>query len=201
MKKLPDEIIPLTVTSPPYGNMRTYGKKDFRYEWDEFTSIAQQLARITMVGGMICWVLRNQIRNKQENCQAEREKMYFVDKLGLRAFQTIIGVPTGCPITNRRHGRYVSNFDYIYVLSKGDPRHVELLRDKPNKCAGKIKNERKVREADGTERVACAGDYEIAKFGYRTNVWSYNTGGGHTATDDHISKDAREFGRGFDCQL
>jgi site-specific DNA-methyltransferase (adenine-specific) len=90
MKELPDNSIPLVVTSPPYGKMRN---NIIPYRWEDFVQIAQQLSRITMVGGVICWVLRNQIVNERENCQAEREKLYFVDELGLWSSHTIIGAP------------------------------------------------------------------------------------------------------------
>ena len=189
MKTLPDNCIPLTITSPPYGNMRTYGDEVGGYDWNVFTAIAEQLARITMVGGVICWVLRNKIHKGSENCQAEREKLHFVDELGLRPFQTIIGAPLGCPITNDRHGRYVANCDYIYVFSKERPRYAHVIRDKRNRRAGAIKSQRLTREPDGTEKVACGGNHVIPEFGLRTNVWQYPVGGCHTATDGALSRD------------
>jgi DNA modification methylase len=47
MKLLPNECIDLTVTSPPYDNLRTY--KGF--EWD-FEATAKELYRVTKKGGV-----------------------------------------------------------------------------------------------------------------------------------------------------
>ena len=59
MKKLPDGCIDLTVTSPPYGTMRNYGGQDFTYE--TFQAIARELFRLTKPGGVVVWIIREQI--------------------------------------------------------------------------------------------------------------------------------------------
>lgn len=46
MRQMPDECIDLTVTSPPYDNLRKYNGFDF-----DFEGIAQELFRVTNVGG------------------------------------------------------------------------------------------------------------------------------------------------------
>ena len=48
MKKLDDNSIDLTVTSPPYDNLREYNGYSF-----DFEAIASELYRITKLGG--CW--------------------------------------------------------------------------------------------------------------------------------------------------
>ena len=53
MKQMPDNCIDLTVTSPPYDNLRTY--KGF--SWD-FKGVAKELFRITKDGGVcVCGLL------------------------------------------------------------------------------------------------------------------------------------------------
>jgi len=190
MKSFPDNCIPLTVTSPPYAQMRTYG--GHAYTWETFTNVATELVRITMEGGVICWVVRNQIVKEEEILQAEREKLFFVDHLGLLPHQTIIGTPCGLPMPQKR--RYASNFDYVYVLTKGRPRNVNIIRDRRNRLFGSIKNNRLIRKANGTARLACGGDYAIAKWGFRSNLWSYSTGGNHTATDRISAKHPARMG-------
>ena len=179
MQSFPDKCIHLTVTSPPYAKMRTYG--GHAYTWETFTSVATQLARITMEGGVICWVVRNQIVNDREVLQSEKEKLYFVEELELWPHQTIIGAPKGVPMPQT--SRYASNFDYVYVLTKGRPRNVNIIRDRRNRLFGEVKNNRLIRMANGTARLACGGEYTIAKWGFRSNIWSYATGGTNTATD------------------
>lgn len=47
MADLPDESIDLTVTSPPYDNLRNYNGYTF-----DFEKIAKQLFRVTKEGGL-----------------------------------------------------------------------------------------------------------------------------------------------------
>ena len=52
LKQLKDECIDLTVTSPPYDDLRKYNG----YSWD-FESIAKELYRVTKKGGVVVWVV------------------------------------------------------------------------------------------------------------------------------------------------
>lgn len=46
MKRMPDECVDLTVTSPPYDNIRKY--HGFTFDIDE---VAKELYRVTKMGG------------------------------------------------------------------------------------------------------------------------------------------------------
>jgi predicted methyltransferase len=48
MKAMPNAVIDLTVTSPPYDNLRTYNGYCFRFE-----EVAQELYRVTKQGGVV----------------------------------------------------------------------------------------------------------------------------------------------------
>ena len=50
---LPDDCIDLTVTSPPYDNMRTYNGNIAQWSHEQFMGIAQELYRVTRPGGCI----------------------------------------------------------------------------------------------------------------------------------------------------
>jgi DNA modification methylase len=52
MKRMPDNFIDLTVTSPPYDNLRQY--KGFKFP---FKHIARHLYRVTKQGGVVVWVV------------------------------------------------------------------------------------------------------------------------------------------------
>ena len=52
MKSLDAEIIDLTVTSPPYDEMREYNKSS-TWNFKIFKKIANQLFRITKKGGVV----------------------------------------------------------------------------------------------------------------------------------------------------
>ena len=58
LKLLPDNYIDLTVTSPPYDNLRTYNGYSF-----DFENIAKELFRVTKQGGVVVWVVGDQTIN------------------------------------------------------------------------------------------------------------------------------------------
>jgi len=70
MQELPDECIPLTVTSPPYDDMREYGGHLF-----DFEAIAQQLYRVTMPGGVVVWVVRDAVVSRGESGTSFRQAL------------------------------------------------------------------------------------------------------------------------------
>ncbi|WP_337677128.1 DNA methyltransferase [Dysosmobacter sp.] len=70
--------------------------------------------------------------------------------------------------------RYGDAFESMYILAKGRPKTVHILKDKPNKWAGtKTWGGLTRREVDGT--LTPKGRKTIQKFGARTNVWHYGT--------------------------
>lgn len=52
LKRLPEGCIDLTVTSPPYDDLRTYDGFVF-----DFEVIARELFRVTKTGGVVVWVV------------------------------------------------------------------------------------------------------------------------------------------------
>ena len=59
MRMLPDECIPLTVTSPPYDGLRKFGGVGW---YDHiFHRMADELWRITMPGGVVVWIVADTI--------------------------------------------------------------------------------------------------------------------------------------------
>src|SRR4051794_24850629 len=72
---LPDDCIPLTVTSPPYDQLRTFG--GVTWNAATFQKIAEELWRITMPGGVVVWVVADTIVNGSETCTSARQKLYF----------------------------------------------------------------------------------------------------------------------------
>ena len=65
MATFPNECIDLTVTSPPYDNMRTYNNT---CEWNfaVFKKVAKELFRITKWGGVIVWVVSDSTNDGTE---------------------------------------------------------------------------------------------------------------------------------------
>lgn len=159
---IPDDSIDLTVTSPPYDNLRTY--RGFVFD---FEAIAQQLWRVTKPGGVVVWIVVDETVDGSETGTSFRQALRFME-IGFKLHDTMIYQKAGVsfPDTNR----YYQNFEYMFVLGKGNVKTFNLLRDRKNLWAGE-KVHSTVRNADGTlTPKVCIGNI-TQKYGVRYNVW------------------------------
>jgi DNA modification methylase len=169
---LPSGLVPLTVTSPPYDNVRDFAA------WD-FERVAEELYRVTNEGGMVCWVVQDGIVKGRRTGTSFRQALQFMS-LGFWMWDELIVVLKSYQLPSRR--RLVSHSHHCFLLTKGRPNTVNLLRDKPNKCAGMMKWSWHRRRSDGSMRRGYWAS-PIAPFGYRSNVWEYATGYHGTTPD------------------
>ena len=72
MAQMPDGFIDLTVTSPPYDNLRKYNG----YEFD-FEPIARELFRVTKKGGAVVWVVCDKTIDGDESGTSFRQALFF----------------------------------------------------------------------------------------------------------------------------
>lgn len=114
MAKLPDGCIDLTVTSPPYDNLRKYNGFEF-----EFEGIARELFRITKDGGVVVWVVGDATIKGSETGSSFKQALFFKE-CGFNLHDTMIWKKTNpIPLT---HNRYEQSFEYMFVFSKGSPK-------------------------------------------------------------------------------
>lgn len=131
LKLLDDECIDLTVTSPPYDNLRTYNGYSF-----DFESIAKELYRVTKQGGVIVWVVGDQTINGSESGTSFRQALYFKE-IGFNLHDTMIWEKNSSTFpANDNSSRYTQIFEYMFVLSKGKLDKSNLIIDKKNKWFG-----------------------------------------------------------------
>jgi site-specific DNA-methyltransferase (adenine-specific) len=120
MSRMPDNFIDLTVTSPPYDNLRDYKGYDF-----DFESIAKELYRITKTGGVVVWIVGDKTKNGSESLSSFKQAIYFVEKCNFLLNDTMIYKRT-CAFPDVV--RYYQDFEYMFVFSKGKPKTINLLR-------------------------------------------------------------------------
>ena len=171
-KGIPDAGVDLVITSPPYDELRAY--KGFVFD---FPGIAAQLWRIVAVGGVLVWVVNDETNNGSETGSSFRQVLTFQD-LGFNIHDTMIYEKNGAPYPDQT--RYYQTFEFMFVLSKGKPKTINLIRDRKNKYLEPWGNRSK-REKDGT--LTAAGTYKGDEFGVRFNIWRINTGLGFSASD------------------
>lgn len=182
MKEIPDGCIDLTVTSPPYDNLRTYNGKIEQWNYDKFQQVAQELFRITKQGGVIVWVVGDATVNGSETCTSFKQALWF-DQLGFNLHDTMIYAKHNPPPTGGKN-RYFQAFEYMFVFSKGRPTTFHPLTEpKRNICNDKRTQRTKSfnRNADGEfVRKTVTLNQGDPK---RRNVWTYLVGGGNTSDD------------------
>jgi DNA modification methylase len=180
---IPDESIDLTVTSPPYDDMRTYNNTIKTKEGDKFSfdfdGVVDQLYRVTKKGGIVVWVVADQVKNGGETGNSFRQALSFMEK-GFLLYDTMIYQKNGAPFPEKK--RYSQVFEYMFIFSKGKPKTVNILKDKKNKWAGHSNFGKRVMRTKNGELKEMP-NFEIAEYGNRFNVWNYSTGKNYSTKD------------------
>jgi site-specific DNA-methyltransferase (adenine-specific) len=162
MAAMPDNFIDLTVTSPPYDNLRTYKGYSF-----DFESVAKELYRVTKQGGVVVWIVGDATVKGSETGTSFKQALYFKE-IGFNLHDTMLYMKTG--ITFPETNRYYNAFEYMFVFSKGKPNATNLLKDRKNISAGgKIHG--KVTQIDGSKVVKNGHGRITKEYGVRWNYW------------------------------
>lgn len=171
LKKLPDNSVDLTVTSPPYDTLRTYGGYEFKFQ-----PTAHELYRVTKLGGVVVWVVGDATVDGSETGSSFKQALGFMD-VGFNLHDTMIYIKRG-GLNSGSLLAYQQKFEYMFVFSKGRPKTINLIRDRANvhtEPRTKLK-----RQADGSYKKQ---EVTIAPLGVRYNVWEYMTGKAHSTKD------------------
>ena len=115
LRTLTSESVDLTVTSPPYDNLRKYKGYSF-----DFEGIAKQLFRVTKEGGVVVWVVSDATANGSETGTSFKQALYFKE-CGFNLNDTMIWRKPNSIPTDKRY-RYQQCFEYMFVFSKGKPK-------------------------------------------------------------------------------
>lgn len=173
MDKLIEEgvTVDLTVTSPPYDDLRDYNSNiDFR-------SISEKLYRITKNGGVVVWVVGDKVNNGSKSLTSFKQALIF-EKIGFKIYDVIIYEKTSPSAPHKN--RYFNSFEYMFIFTKGKPKTVNLIEDRKNKYAGTKTGNITRREKDGS--LTSKGTKTIKELGRRTNVWQYAVGNNKSTT-------------------
>lgn len=173
MEMLPDNIIDLTVSSPPYDNLRTYGGNITQWTFERFKSVAKELFRITKQGGVVVWVVADKTEKGSETGTSFKQALWFME-CGFNLHDTMIWKkPNAMPQVDKT--RYTQSFEYMFVFSKGKPKTFNSIKI-PCKYAGRFlkttnKNTESIKSSHGNivnkERIAFnVFDYVVAGTNY-----------------------------------
>lgn len=175
-KRVTDNSVQLTVTSPPYDGLRAYNGYKF-----DFEAVAKELYRVTRPGGVVVWVAGDQTKNGNESGTSFRQALYFKE-IGFNLHDTMIYEKAGTGACGSNLA-YWQTWEYMFVFSKGKP-VFNPISDLENKKVGCVNTRGRVRIdgsiKDKVRRVT-------PQFSKRTNIWRMlpgnngDTGGAHPA--------------------
>jgi site-specific DNA-methyltransferase (adenine-specific) len=173
MSRMPNEFIDLTVTSPPYDNLRTYNGYSF-----DFESIAKELYRVTKEGGVVVWIVGDATIKGSESGTSFRQALYFKE-IGFKLYDTMIYEKDAIAFPDKN--RYQNSFEYMFIFSKNKPSALNIIHDRRNISFG-----RKVtgtnRCSNGQTKKAAGHGNKIKEFGSRWNIWRIKTDKGNNKT-------------------
>jgi len=172
MKRMADNSIDLTVTSPPYDDLRNYNGYSF-----DFENVAKELFRVTKQGGVVVWIVNDKTDKGSESLTSFKQALFFKG-IGFNVHDTMIYAKSNyIPLT---HNRYEQQFEYMFVFSKGKPKTFNHLM-KENKQVGQIKGGTFRQSKD--EKGARHKDIGVAKESIKPNIWFYNVGMANSTKD------------------
>jgi len=201
MARMPDNFIDLTVTSPPYDNLRTYNGYSF-----DFESIAKELYRVTKEGGVVVWVVGDATIKGSETGTSFKQALFFKE-CGFNLHDTMIWNKGGFTAVGALKTRYAQVFEYMFIFVKGKLKTFNPLKDRKNKTFGNKEGRGTIRQSNGTTKPKSTYGYIVKEFGQRFNIWETfpKTQKGHPAPfpekliNDHIVSWSNKGDLVYDC--
>ncbi|MGE3465361.1 MAG: site-specific DNA-methyltransferase [Pyrinomonadaceae bacterium] len=115
LDRMPDDLLDMTITSPPYDDLREYN--GYHFPVDE---IAGRLYEKTAAGGVVIWVVGDRTVNGSESLTSFQHAFAFRDA-GFKVHDTMIYAKNN-PIPSDCGKRYRQCFEYMFCFSKGQPK-------------------------------------------------------------------------------
>ena len=159
--------VDLIVTSPPYDNMREYGKTFTKFDWPLTVEI---LSEKINEGGIVVWNVADQHIDGDETGTSLEQALEFKSH-GLRLHDTMIYLKPSFsfPETNR----YPQTWEYMFVFSNGKPKTFNPIKDRKNIYSGTLVHGTQ-RQSDGSTKPATGNGKVLSNYGIRHNAWLIN---------------------------
>lgn len=167
MKK---DFVDLTVTSPPYDDLRNYN--GYVFKCDE---IAKELFRITKKGGVVVWVVGDKIKNGNKTLTSFKQALTF-QSMGFNVHDVMIYKKKNTPFM--RSNAYTNCYEYMFVFSKGSPKTFNPLKEPTVRNGYEMLVSNK--KADGINKKVLG---KLNKEKVKTNIWEYAVGLGGSTKD------------------
>jgi site-specific DNA-methyltransferase (adenine-specific) len=167
---IPDNTIDLTITSPPYSNLRHYNNSltDNTWNFSIFKTIGDELFRVTKNGGVVVWIVNDKTENGSKSLVSFKQAIYF-QEIGFNINDVMIWEKTNyMPVV--KQPRYTDCFEYMFILSKGKPKTFNPIMI-PCKCAGQEYHS--TTKNIGGENGRTYKEFNINKEKIKPNIWEF----------------------------
>ena len=173
MTKMQKESVDLTVTSPPYDNLRTY---EGSLQWNEgiWKQVLEGLYRVTKEGGVVVWVVGDATIKGSETGTSFKQALYAME-CGFNLHDTMIWNKGKFSAVGALKTRYAPTWEYMFVLTKGKIATFNPIKDRPCKSAGKKKDGSGIRQKDGTTKPKSNKGWIQPAFGQRFAIWDISS--------------------------
>ena len=166
LKLFPNSSVDLTVTSPPYDNLRSYNGTIDSWNWGTFNVIVNELYRVTKDGGVVVWIVNDKTDNGSKTGTSFRQALYF-QEIGFNINDVMIWRKTN-PMPQVKQPRYAQCFEYMFIFSKGKPKTFNpIMRE--CQCGGMLYDST-AKNMDG-ESGRHKLKYNVNKESVDYNVW------------------------------
>jgi DNA modification methylase len=166
LKTLDADSVDAVVTSPPYDNMRGYEPLPH----GKFQAIAKELFRVIKNGCAMVWIVGDATIDGSETGTSFKQCLSFMD-IGFKLHDTMVWEKGTSAFQHRV--RYISCFEFMFVLAKGSLANVHLIKDRANKWAGTQIHGTERQPDNSTKKLSTIHvSKKVKDFGARTNIWS-----------------------------
>jgi len=179
MKRIPDGFVDLTVTSPPYDNLRTYNGNIEQWSFEKFQGTAKELYRVTKLGGVVVWVIGDATVKGSETLTSFKQALFFKE-IGFNVHDTMIWDKPNPTPTDPKCFRYYNSFEFMFVFSTGKPKTCYYIKEK-TKNYGKLFGSAPMKNPDGTnrtDRTEKLKNTTVNEYKIKRNIWTYPIGSG-----------------------
>jgi site-specific DNA-methyltransferase (adenine-specific) len=170
MRSMADKSVDLTVTSPPYDDLRNYQGYYFDYE-----TIVKELFRVTKNGGVVVWVVGDKIKNGNRSLTSFKHALFF-QECGFNVHDIMIYKKKNTPFM--RSNAYTNCYEFMFVFSKGKPNTFNPMKERTVRQGFEMVVHNK--GADAVNRKVLK---ELKSEKTKTNIWEYAVGL-HGSTSD-----------------
>ena len=187
IKDIGDASINLTVTSPPYDNLRAYNGNNAVWNEQAWKEVIAELYRVTKKGGVVVWVVGDATTKGSETGTSFKQALWAME-CGFNLHDTMIYKKNALP---KNHNRYEQDFEYMFVLSKGRPDTFNAIRvpckfpekESARKNSFYSVTDEVMRSARSGKKRTPVGIDKI-----KGNIWEISTGRGHSTADTYAFK-------------